>query len=144
MRKQLSRSYITHALVGAILAPLVALLIIAMTYALAALFAPLMPGLLLTLMLIAPMTIGFFMYELRRWMAREAFSLRSLFVYGITSATSVLWVFLILFVFSRLMILTRIRIAPSDWLAGVAGQVIPISLVGACVGVACLVIDNKR
>jgi hypothetical protein len=145
MCKRLGRSYVAHAVVGAILGPLVAMLAFVPPALLAKWIGPLFGGgILFVLMLIVPMIVGALMYQLRVWMMGEISVLRGVFVYSLTSATSVLWVFLFWLLIARILVLRGLQVGPSDAWIGIAGQVIAMVLAGACVSVACLAIDNKR
>ena len=146
MRKRFerfARSYAAHAIVGAVLS----LLTLMMVFVVIAVFVKFLPVIIQPLFFITvillPAVVGAVMYELRRWLAQEPFSLRSLFIYSLTSSTSFLVVVLFLFTLSRIEIMLQLHPAPEAWWIGFSGQWISIFLAGACVGVACLFIDNN-
>ncbi|NJM41911.1 MAG: hypothetical protein HC853_14725 [Anaerolineae bacterium] len=144
MLKQLGRSYVAHAVVGAGMSLLLTAVVFAITFSSTGLIGEIVRGLLLVNVILLPTVAGGLMYELRRRMTREPFSLRSLFVYGLTSATSIVMTFLILNLFLALERVLQLhnafRIGPTSTVI----QVLSLMLAGACVGVACLAIDNRR
>lgn len=144
MLKQWGRSYVAHAVVGGVLAWPVALGCLELSFWLdekTGIFGLLY---LVGLALLFPTALGAFMYEVRRWLTREPFALRSLFIYGLTGSTSVVIVSLFFYALVLVEQWAGIRIGSTSWLQGDLTVPTVVALTGACVGMACLAIDNKR